>query len=142
MQIFQSVDYLHGVALHLKLVQSLPSSEKFVKTLIVTKLEQNVYVFSIFKEMLKLDHMLMLNRSVNFDLTHQLLLCSAFSQGCLLHNLGRTDCFSFAVLEFIALSETSLPKKLALQVFPYLNFSIVLNNFFFDNCWLSLFHLR
>ena len=79
MEIFESINYLHGVALHFNFMKTLSSSQKFIQTLILTQLEQNVDIISIFKEMLELNNVLMLNGPVNFDLTHKLLFCSTLS---------------------------------------------------------------
>lgn len=77
MQILQSVNDLYGIALDLKFMQSLPALEQFVHALILTQFKQDVDVLSIFKEVLELTNVDVLNRSVYLDLTHQLLLGTA-----------------------------------------------------------------
>ena len=77
MQILQSVNDLYGIALDLKFMQSLPALEQFVHALILTQFKQNIDVLSIFKEVLELTNVDVLDRSVYLDLTHQLLLGTA-----------------------------------------------------------------
>ena len=69
-KIFESIDNLHGVAFHFQLMQSLPSFQQFVHTLVVTQLEKNVYIFTIFEKVHELGYILMLDRSMNFDFAH------------------------------------------------------------------------
>ena len=75
-QILDSLANLHHIAFHLKLVKSLPSSQKLVQRLTLAQLKDDVYVFSILEEMLKADDVGMMKRSMNLDLTHKLLFCS------------------------------------------------------------------
>jgi len=77
MQILQSVNDLYGIALDLKFMQSLPALEQFVHALILTQFKQDIDVLSIFKEVLELTNVDVLDRSVYLDLTHQLLLGTA-----------------------------------------------------------------
>jgi hypothetical protein len=79
-QILQCVDDLDGVALHLQLMQSLPPSQQFVHALIGAQFQQDIDVLSIFEEMFEFNYSLMMNRPMNFNLAHQLLLGPAFSQ--------------------------------------------------------------
>ena len=58
-------------------MQSLPALEQFVHALILTQFKQDVDVLSIFKEVLELTNVDVLDRSVYLDLTHQLLLGTA-----------------------------------------------------------------
>jgi hypothetical protein len=66
--------------------------------------------------MLELAHVVVLNASVDFDLTHQLLLCSAFGQAGLLNDLGSMDIISFSINEFPTFGKPSLAQKLALDI--------------------------
>ncbi len=76
-QILQSINDLYGIALDLKFMQSLPALEQFVHALILTQFKQDIDVLSIFKEVLELTNVDVLDRSVYLDLTHQLLLGTA-----------------------------------------------------------------
>lgn len=77
MQILQSVNDLYGIALDLKFMQSLPALKQLVHALILTQFKQDIDVLSIFKEVLELTNVDVLDRSVYLDLTHQLLLGTA-----------------------------------------------------------------
>ena len=81
MQVFESINDLHSVALNLQLMKSLPSLEQLVHTLVMAELQQDIDIVTIFEEMHELCNVGMFNRSMNFDLTHQLLLGSASLQG-------------------------------------------------------------
>jgi hypothetical protein len=74
-QVFDSSTYLVDIALGFELVKALSSPKQLIQRLIMTEFKENVNVFSIFKEMLKADDVVVMKTSVNFDLTHQLLLC-------------------------------------------------------------------
>jgi len=76
-QVLESIYNLHGIALDLQLVQSLPPFEELIHALVMAKFEQNVNIVTILKEMHKLRYIDMLNRPMNLDLAHQLLLGSA-----------------------------------------------------------------
>ena len=49
-QVLERIDDLLGVALDLKLVESLPPLEKLVHALVLTKFEQNIYILAVFEE--------------------------------------------------------------------------------------------
>lgn len=76
-QILQSINDLYGIALDLKFMQSLSALKQLVHALILTQFKQNIDVLSIFKEVLELTNVDVLDRSVYLDLTHQLLLGTA-----------------------------------------------------------------
>lgn len=90
-QVLERVDDLLGVALDLELVQALATLQKLVHALVLAKLEQDVHILAIFKEMKKLGNIWMFDRPVNFDLAHQLLLRPAPLQRGLLDDLGGAD---------------------------------------------------
>ena len=78
----------------------------------------------------------MLDRTVDLDLTHQLLLCSALHECLLAHHLSSQYGCSLRGLEclnFIALGKSSLTKELAFKVAPDLHLSIVLGDLLFDD---------
>ena len=74
-QVFDSSTDLVDIALSFELVKALSSPKQLIQRLIMTEFKENVDVFSIFKEMLKADDVVVMKTSMNFDLTHQLLLC-------------------------------------------------------------------
>jgi len=61
-------------------MQPLSPPEQLIETLILTQLEQNVYIVGVLEEVLELHHVLMLDRSVYFDLAHELLFGSGFCE--------------------------------------------------------------
>jgi hypothetical protein len=72
--------YLSEIALYLDLVQTLAASKQFVQGLVLAKFEENVNVLSIFKEVFKADDVIVMQATVDLDLTHELLLCSGLGQ--------------------------------------------------------------
>ena len=107
---------MHSIALHLKFVESFPSLEELIEALVRTQLKQNVYVFTIFEEMLEVANILVLYTSVNFDFTHELLFCSALDEGRLLNDLRRVNVLGLGIHEFEAFGESTLSEELALQI--------------------------
>lgn len=85
-QVLESLDDLHGVALHFQLVQTLSSFEQFVHGLVLAKFQQDVNVLGILEEVLELTNMEVLDAAVDLDLAHQLLLGSTFGQARLLND--------------------------------------------------------
>ena len=81
MQVLESINNLHGIALNLKLMESLSSLEQLIHALVMAELKQDVNVITIFKEMHELCNIGMFNRSMDLNLTHQLLFSSTSLQG-------------------------------------------------------------
>jgi len=54
----------------------------------MAELEQDINILGILKKVLKAYNMVLMERSMNFDFGHQLLLCSSFSEGALLNDFG------------------------------------------------------
>ena len=75
-QILNGITDLNDIALNLELVQSSSPPQKFIQGLTLTEFQDNVDVLSILKEMLEADNVGVMERSVDLDLTHQLLLGS------------------------------------------------------------------
>ena len=73
-KIFEGAADLVDVTLCLQLVESLSSSQELIQRLIRTELEQDVDVLGIFKEVLEPDDIIVMERSVDFDFRHELLL--------------------------------------------------------------------
>jgi len=76
-QVLESIDDLHCVALNLNFVEALPPLEQLVQTVVGAQFQKDVDVLDVFEEMHELCNVCVLHRPVNFDLTHQLLLGSA-----------------------------------------------------------------
>jgi hypothetical protein len=77
------------VALHLDLVKALSSPQKLVQSLILAKLQQDVNVFCVFKEVLETDNVVLVQAAMDLDLRHKLLLGAGLGQGSLCNNFGR-----------------------------------------------------
>ena len=52
-KVLNSRTYLIDVALHFQFVQTLPPSEQLIQRLVLTELQKDIHVFSIFEEVLK-----------------------------------------------------------------------------------------
>lgn len=90
----------------------------------MTEFKQYINIFTILEKMLKLSNICVFDRSMNFDLTHELLFSSAPLQGRLLNNFGSCDCFSLTLDEFIALSKTTLSQEFSFDVLSVIDFTI------------------
>ena len=132
-QILQCIDDLSCVALHLQFMKSLPPLQQLVHALVRAEFEQDVYVFTVLEEVLKVAHVRMLDTPMNLDLAHELLLRPTLGQAGLLDDFGRVDEARVGIYEFIALGEASLAEELALDVASDTDFSIsILLEFFFN----------
>lgn len=69
-QVLECADDLHGVALHLELVQTLSAFEQLIHALVMAQFQQDVDVLGIFKEMLELANVLVFDTPVDLDLAH------------------------------------------------------------------------
>ena len=59
-------------------MQALPPSQQLVERLILAQLQQDVHVLGVLEEVLKLYYMLVGDRQMDLNLTHQLLLGATF----------------------------------------------------------------
>ena len=66
----------------------------------------------------------MLDRAMDLDLAHQLLLGAALRETRLEDHLGGGHGASLLAREFVALGETSLPEKLALEIAADLSLAV------------------
>ena len=71
--------------------------------------------------MLETDDVSMMQRSVDLDLTHQLLLGSRLCQSSLVDDLSSRESLCLLVVEFVTFSEPSFSKELSLGVPPNSN---------------------
>jgi len=76
-QILHCSANLSDIALDLQLMQALSPPQKFIQTLILAQLKQDVNVLGILEEVFETDDVIVLQTAMNFDFRHQLLLCSA-----------------------------------------------------------------
>lgn len=103
----------------------------------MAKFKENIDVISVFKEVLKLNNVLMLDRSVNFNLTHELLLRSAFGKRGLENYFSGCDRSSLLTSELVAFREATFSKEFALDISAHLGFTGWLNDSLLDNGWNS-----
>ena len=76
-QILHCSTNLSDIALDLQLMQALSPPQKFIQTLILAQLKQDVNVLGILEEVFETDDVVVMQTAMNFDFRHQLLLCSA-----------------------------------------------------------------
>lgn len=73
MHVFDRLQYLRPIALYLKLRQSLTPLYLLIQSGVAAQLHYNVDVLLVFEKVLKLDHIRMVHRSVDTDLTLKFL---------------------------------------------------------------------
>ena len=125
-QILESVDNLLGVALDLEFVETLAPLQQFVHALVLTQFKQDIHIFTVFEKVKELGHIGMLDRPVNFDFTHQLLLCPTSLQRRLLDNFGCTNCLCIHLNKLIALCKAALTQELSFDVLSIRHFTILM----------------
>ena len=76
-QILHCSANLSDIALDLQLMQALSPPQKFIQTVILAQLKQDVNVLGILEEVFETDDVIVMQTAMNFDFRHQLLLCSA-----------------------------------------------------------------
>ena len=114
-QIFECINALDHVALHLDLSESLPPSQHLIHRLVLAEFQQDVNVFCIF-EMFKSDYVVVVQRSVDFDFAHKFLLRSGFSQTCFGDDFCSADFTVFEVHDFIDSCEPAFSEESSLLV--------------------------
>ena len=137
-QILQCIDDLSCVALHLQFMKSLPPLQQLVHALVRAEFEQDVDILTVFKEVLEVADVGVLNTAMNLDLAHQLLLRSTLGQAGLLDDFGRMYEACVGIYELVALGEATLSKEAASAVFDNLARLVVVFwvhrlNFLFNN---------
>ena len=83
--------------------------------------------------MLEAYNVVLVERTMNFDLRHELLLGPCLRKSRLCNDFCRRDSFIFQVGELKAASKTTLTKELALEVLLNTNLAIILDDFLFDD---------
>lgn len=81
--------------------------------------------------MFKPHNIIMVKRSVNFNLRHEFLLCPGLSKRRFGYYFSSSNSLSFQICELIALSKPSFTQELASQVFLDAHISIELDQFLF-----------
>ena len=69
-EVLQSSNDLHSVALDLEFVEALSPLEQLVETLVLTELKQDVHILCVLEKVLELGNMVVLNRPMYFDFRH------------------------------------------------------------------------
>ena len=89
--------------------------------------------------MLEADDVVVVKRSMDLDLRHELLLGTSLGERGLRDDLGCRNSLVFQVRELKASGKASLSEEFALEVALDADFSVVLDDFLFDN-GLGIFH--
>ena len=124
---------LVDVALNLELVQSLTPTQKLVERLVLTELKQDVDVLSVLEEVLEADNVVLVQRAMNLDLRHELLLRTSLSQCALHDNFGGTDSLILQIGELETAGEAALAEELALEVLLDADLAVVFDDFLFND---------
>ena len=132
-KVLDSIADLQHIALDLELNKSLSPPEQLVQRLTLTKLQQNVDILSIFEEVLEPDNVLVVQRPVDLDFTHQLLFGPRFRQGRLINYFGGGHFASLRICELVAFGEATLTQELAPDVLLDANVAVEADNFLFYN---------
>ena len=99
----------------------------------MTKLKQYIDTFTVFKKVHELCNIYMLDRTMNFDFTHQFLFSSASLQRWLQYNFRCCDFLIITSHEFVALSKASLTQEFAFNVLSVANLTILMLDSFLNN---------
>lgn len=99
----------------------------------MTQLKHDVDVFGILKEVLEANNVVMMKRTMNLDLRHELLLGAGLCERCLRNDLGRSNSLGFNVSELVTLGETTFSEELPAQVLLDANITVELDDFFLDD---------
>ena len=83
--------------------------------------------------MLEADDVVLVERAMDLDLRHELLLGTSLGQCALHDDLGRADSLVLQVGELKAASEATLTQELALEVLLDADLTIVFDDFFFND---------
>ena len=111
-------------------MESLTALKQLVHALVLAQFEKDVNILTVFKEVLKMAHIIVFDAAVNLYLAHQFLLGSTLGQTGLLDDLGRVDEGGVGIDEFVALRKATLPKKLAFEVATDSNLAALLLELF------------
>ena len=84
--------------------------------------------------MLELCHIYVLDRSVNFNFTHQLLLGSTSLKRRLLNNFGSRNIFVVTLDKFIAFCKSTLSQKFSFDILFVAYLTILMLDSLFNNC--------
>ena len=114
--VFYCLQYLLAIALDLELTQSFSSFDLLIESWIAAQLHDDVNVFVIFKEVLKLDNVWMVHWSMNFYLTLQLLLRSWLCKRTFRYNLDSLGVIKLQIADFVHFGKASFAQKGAFDI--------------------------
>ena len=138
-QVFNSGADLINVALDFKFVQSLPSPKQLIQRLVLTEFKEDVHVLCVLEEMLESDNVVVMERSMDLDLGHELLLGTSLGERRLLNDFCSRNSLVLQVRELKASGEATLSEELALQIALDADLAVVLDDLLFDDC-LGILH--
>ena len=107
--------------------------------MVLTKFQEDVYVLCILEEVLEADDVVVMERSVDLDLGHELLLGTSLGERRLGNDFRSRNSLVFQVRELKASGEATLSEELALQIALDADLSVVLDYLLFDDC-LGILH--
>lgn len=99
----------------------------------MAEFEQDVDIFCVFEEVLEADDMVLVERAMDLDLGHELLLGTSFGQCALHDDLGCADSLVLQVRELKAASEATFTQKLALEILLNAYLAVVFYDFFLND---------
>ena len=114
-------------------MKTLSAAKKLVQRLVLAQLKEDVDVLCVLEEVLEADDVVLVERAMNFDLRHQLLLGTSLCECGLGDDFGGRDSLILQVCELEAASETTFTEELALEILLDANLSVVLDNFLLDD---------
>jgi hypothetical protein len=83
--------------------------------------------------MLEADNVIVMQRPVDLDFRHKLLLGSGFGEGSLCYDFGGRESFCLKVCELVTLGEPTLSEEFASEVLFNAHIAIELDDLFFDD---------
>jgi len=113
-ELLKTADDLEDLALHLHLGQAFASAQLLVDGLVVAHLQQNLDLLRVLEEVVEPHNVGMLQRTVDTDFAHQLLLGTRLHEGTLGDHLGGQDLLGLEAGELLHSCEPSLAQEFTL----------------------------
>jgi len=107
-QVLESTDDLHDLALDLNLSQAFASANLLVDGLVLAQLQEDVDELCVFEEVVEAHDVLVLEGAVDADLTHKFLFGPRFDQRGLGHDLGGQDLLGLEAGELLDAGKPAL----------------------------------
>ena len=101
--------------------------------MVLAELEQDVHIFAVLKEVLKVAHIRMLDTPVDLDLTHELLLGATLGQRRLLDDFRCVHKHRLRIHELETFGEAALAQEFSFKVSADADFTILLFELFLHN---------